>query len=92
MLPTVLPNQNRLKDHVSNLFFSPFFLSSGFRRPDGLRAVDVMPTLQEGLAVLSGGRDRRGGAVLTFQATPRREKAKPEEYQRLLQYLLGVPG
>ena len=58
---------------------------------DGLRAVDVMPVLQEQLAILSGGGDMRGGAVLTFQATPRREKAKPEEYRTLLQYLFGVP-
>ena len=64
---------------------------AGFRRSDGLRAVDVMPTLQEGLAVLTGGRDRRGAAVLAFPASPRREKAKPEDYQRLLQYLMGVP-
>ena len=40
---------------------------------------------------MSGGRDRRGGAVLTFQATPRRERAKPEEYHTLLKYLFDVP-
>ncbi len=58
---------------------------------DGLRAVNVMPVLQEQLAILSGGRDRRGGAILTFQATSRRDKSKPEDYKKLLQYLLGVP-
>ena len=50
-----------------------------------------MGVLQEQLAILSGGRDRRGGALLTFPATPRRERTKPEDYRTLLQYLLGVP-
>ena len=50
-----------------------------------------MGVLHEQLAILSGGRDRRGGALITFQATPRRERAKPEDYKSLLTYLLGVP-
>jgi hypothetical protein len=58
---------------------------------DGLRALDVMALLQERLAVLTGGRDRRGGPVLSFPATPRRERAKPDDYRRLLQYLLAIP-
>lgn len=60
-------------------------------RMDGLRALDVAALLQERVAVLSGGRDRRGGPVLSFPATPRRERAKPEDYRRLLQYLLAIP-
>lgn len=63
----------------------------GQRRSDALRAVDVMGVLQEKLAILSGGRDKRGGAIVTFPATPRRERAKPEDYKLLLQYLIGVP-
>ena len=74
---------------LSILMIYAFF--SGPRRLDGLRAIDVMGVLQEQLAILSGGRDRRGGALLTFPATPRRERAKPEDYRTLLQYLLGVP-
>lgn len=58
---------------------------------DGLRALDVMALLQERLAILTGGRDRRGGPVLSFPATPRRERAKPDDYRRLLQYLLAIP-
>ncbi|XP_059088154.1 triple functional domain protein-like isoform X1 [Tigriopus californicus] len=65
---------------------------AGRRRPDALRAVDVMGVLQEKLAILSGGRDKRGGALVTFPATPRRERAKPEDYKILLQYLIGVPS
>nr|XP_012140240.1 PREDICTED: triple functional domain protein isoform X2 [Megachile rotundata] len=59
---------------------------------DGTRAAEVLPLLQERLAILPGGRDRRGGPVLVFPTTPRRERAKPEDYRRLLQYLLTVPG
>lgn len=59
---------------------------------DGTRAAEVLPLLQERLAILPGGRDRRGGPVLVFPTTPRRERAKPEDYRRLLQYLLAIPN
>ncbi|XP_066586985.1 triple functional domain protein isoform X3 [Prorops nasuta] len=59
---------------------------------DGTRAAEVLPLLQERLAILPGGRDRRGGPVLFFPTTPRRERAKPEDYRRLLQYLLAIPN
>ncbi|XP_066996303.2 kalirin [Anabrus simplex] len=58
---------------------------------DGLRALDVLTQLQERLAVLTGGRDRRGGPVLSFPASGRRDRAKPDDYRRLLQYLLSLP-
>lgn len=57
----------------------------------GLRAVEVLSELRDQLCILSGGRDRRGGAVITFQANPRRDKARPEDYHRIVQYLIGVP-
>ncbi|XP_071554016.1 kalirin isoform X2 [Temnothorax nylanderi] len=59
---------------------------------DGTRAAEVLPLLQERLAILPGGRDRRGGPVLLFPSTPRRERAKPEDYRRLLQYLFAIPS
>ncbi|XP_034255517.1 kalirin isoform X2 [Thrips palmi] len=59
---------------------------------DGVRALDVLQLLQERLAVLPGGRDRRGGPVLCFPAAARRDRAKPDDYRRLLQYLLQIPG
>ncbi|XP_049818825.1 kalirin isoform X2 [Aethina tumida] len=59
---------------------------------DGQRALELMPLLQERLVILSGGRDRRGGPVLSFPASPRRERAKPEDYRRLLQYLMSLPN
>ncbi|XP_023330642.1 triple functional domain protein isoform X4 [Eurytemora carolleeae] len=67
------------------------FLLSGARRVDGLRCLDVMKEMEEGLALLTGGRDRRGGPVLTLPQNPRRERARPEDYKKLLDYLLGVP-
>ena len=57
----------------------------------GLRCRDVGREVEEQLVLLTGGRDRRGGALLTLAQNPRRERAKPEDYRRLLEYLLGVP-
>lgn len=68
-----------------------FFLLFSAQAMDGQRALELMPLLQERLVILSGGRDRRGGPVLTFPANPRRERAKPEDYRRLLQYLMSIP-
>ncbi|VEN42848.1 unnamed protein product [Callosobruchus maculatus] len=59
---------------------------------DGQRGCELMPLLQERLVVLTGGRDRRGGPVLHFPANARRERAKPEDYRRLLQYLMAIPN
>nr|XP_024216575.1 triple functional domain protein isoform X4 [Halyomorpha halys] len=53
---------------------------------------EVLSWLQERVAVLTGGRDRRGGPVLTFPATPRRDRVKPDDYRRLLHYLISIPG
>lgn len=73
---------------MRSIFFIYFI---AHRRFEGLRAVDVMAILQEQLAILSGGRDKKGRAIITFQATPRRERAKPEDYKGLLEYLLAIP-
>ena len=56
-------------------------LIPGPRRLDGLRAVDVMGVLQEQLAILSGGRDRRGGAILTFPSHPEEGKGQARRLQ-----------
>lgn len=58
---------------------------------DGLRALDLLQLLQERFVILSGGRDRRGGPILSFPSTPRRERIKPEDIRRLLTYLFGIP-
>ena len=54
----------------------------------GLRCMDVMREMEEHLVILAGGRDRRGAPILSFPQNPRRERAKPEDYKRLLDYLL----
>jgi triple functional domain protein len=50
-----------------------------------------MREMEEGLLLLTGGRDKRGGPLLTFPQSPRRERARPEDYKKLLDYLVGVP-
>lgn len=59
---------------------------------DGQRALELIPLLQERLVFLTGGRDKRGGPLLSFPASPKRERAKPEDYRRLLQYLMSIPN
>lgn len=78
------PNPNFAQDNSRLLMSIP-------RTVNGLRCMDVLREMEEQLLLLSGGRDRRGGAILTFPQSPRRERAKPEDYRRLLEYLLGVP-
>ena len=58
---------------------------------DGQRARDILTLLQERVVFLSGGRDRRGGPLLCFPATPRRDRLKPEDLRRLLSYLIMIP-
>ena len=57
----------------------------------GLRCMDVLREMEEQLAILTGGRDRRGAPIMSFHQNPRRERAKPEDYKKLLDYLVGVP-
>jgi triple functional domain protein len=53
--------------------------------------MDVLQLLQERFVLLPGGRDKRGGPIICFPATPKRERAKPEDLKRILNYLMGVP-
>ncbi|XP_024084053.1 kalirin-like isoform X1 [Cimex lectularius] len=52
---------------------------------------DVMPLLEERVAVVTGGRDRRGGPLLTFPTSARRDRLKPDDYRRLIHYLINIP-
>lgn len=58
---------------------------------DGLRAADLLQLLQERFVILTGGRDQRGGPILSFPATPRRDRAKPDDIRRVLAYLFTLP-
>lgn len=59
---------------------------------DGIRALGLQQLLQDRFVILSGGRDRRGGPLLSFPSTPRRDRVKPEDMRRVLTYLLRLPG
>ncbi|XP_055538298.1 triple functional domain protein isoform X2 [Wyeomyia smithii] len=59
---------------------------------DGVRALDILPLLQERFALLSGGRDNRGGPIICFPATTKRERVKPEDIKRVISYFIGIPG
>lgn len=58
---------------------------------DGVRALDIHALLQERIALLSGGRDNRGGPIISFPSTPKRERIKPEDLRRVMSYLLSIP-
>lgn len=57
---------------------------------DGIRANDLLQLLQERFVIMPGGRDRRGGPLLCFPATQRRERVKPDDLRRLMSYLINI--
>ncbi|XP_052674047.1 kalirin-like isoform X2 [Crassostrea angulata] len=69
-----------------------FFYRPGGKRTDGLKAADIVPILRERVAYLSGGRDRRGGAILTFPSLTHPEKLDADDLRRLMTYLASVPS
>ncbi|XP_035019042.1 triple functional domain protein isoform X1 [Hippoglossus stenolepis] len=66
--------------------------TSGFHRNEDMKAIDVLPILKEKVAFLSGGRDRRGGPVLTFPARSNHDRIRPEDLRRLIAYLATIPS
>uniref|UniRef100_A0A4W4FHZ9 non-specific serine/threonine protein kinase n=1 Tax=Electrophorus electricus TaxID=8005 RepID=A0A4W4FHZ9_ELEEL len=64
----------------------------GFNRNEELRAIEVLPILKEKVAFVSGGRDRRGGPVLTFPARSNHDRIRQEDLRRLIAYLAGIPS
>uniref|UniRef100_T1GYI5 CRAL-TRIO domain-containing protein n=1 Tax=Megaselia scalaris TaxID=36166 RepID=T1GYI5_MEGSC len=59
---------------------------------DGQRARDIQSLLKERIVLLTGGRDRRGGPILSFPSNSKRERLKPEDLRRLLTYLIMIPS
>uniref|UniRef100_A0A4W3I7M0 non-specific serine/threonine protein kinase n=1 Tax=Callorhinchus milii TaxID=7868 RepID=A0A4W3I7M0_CALMI len=53
---------------------------------------DVMPIMKEKVAFVSGGRDKRGGPILTFPARSNHDRIKQEDLRRLVTYLASVPS
>uniref|UniRef100_A0A7N8XDI1 non-specific serine/threonine protein kinase n=1 Tax=Mastacembelus armatus TaxID=205130 RepID=A0A7N8XDI1_9TELE len=72
--------------------FLPLCLSPGSFRTDGIKASDVLPVLKEKVAFVSGGRDKRGGPILTFPARSNHDRIKQEDLRRLVTYLSTVPS
>lgn len=70
---------------------SPLYFKPGQQRMQDLRAGDILSLLQEKIAILSGGRDRRGCPVLTFPARTRPERLRTEDLRKLLLYLASIP-
>ncbi|CAH2283569.1 triple functional domain isoform X1 [Pelobates cultripes] len=68
------------------------FYRSGFRKNDELKAMEVLPILKEKVAYLSGGRDKRGGPVLTFPARSNHDRIRQEDLRRLISYLACIPS
>ncbi|XP_068102365.1 kalirin isoform X5 [Hyperolius riggenbachi] len=68
-----------------------FFRTGSFRN-DGLKATDVLATLKEKVAFVSGGRDKRGGPILTFPARSNHDRIRQEDLRRLVTYLASVPS
>ncbi|XP_066539118.1 triple functional domain protein isoform X2 [Hoplias malabaricus] len=65
---------------------------TGFNRNEEMKAIEVLPILKEKVAFLSGGRDRRGGPVLTFPARSNHDRIRQEDLRRLIAYLAGIPS
>ncbi|KAL2080069.1 hypothetical protein ACEWY4_023862 [Coilia grayii] len=63
-----------------------------FRRNEEMKAMEVLPILKEKVAFLSGGRDRRGGPVLTFPSRTNHDRIRQEDLRRLIAYLAGIPS
>uniref|UniRef100_A0A673HK75 non-specific serine/threonine protein kinase n=1 Tax=Sinocyclocheilus rhinocerous TaxID=307959 RepID=A0A673HK75_9TELE len=68
------------------------FCFSGFRRNEEMKAMEVLPILKEKVAFLSGGRDKRGGPVLTFPSRTNHDRIRHEDLRRLIAYLAGIPS
>ncbi|TWW80452.1 Kalirin, partial [Takifugu flavidus] len=71
-------------------FFPPLF--AGSLRTEGIKASDVLPVLKEKVAFVSGGRDKRGGPILTFPARSNHDRIKQEDLRKLVTYLSTVPS
>uniref|UniRef100_A0A672SKY1 Kalirin RhoGEF kinase n=1 Tax=Sinocyclocheilus grahami TaxID=75366 RepID=A0A672SKY1_SINGR len=61
-------------------------------RSEGIKVSDVLPVLREKIAFVSGGRDKRGGPILTFPARSNHDRIKQEDLRRFVTYLSTVPS
>ncbi|KAM9835916.1 LOW QUALITY PROTEIN: kalirin-like [Aulostomus maculatus] len=66
--------------------------TAGSGKAESVRAADVLTVLREKVAFVSGGRDKRGGPILTFPARTNHDRIKQEDLSRLVTYLSTVPS
>ncbi|XP_019716225.1 kalirin-like isoform X2 [Hippocampus comes] len=66
--------------------------TAGSSKAESVRAGDVLTVLREKVAFVSGGRDKRGGPILTFPARTNHERIKQEDLSRLVTYLSTIPS
>ncbi|XP_047432143.1 kalirin-like isoform X2 [Mugil cephalus] len=66
--------------------------TTGPGKAECVRAVDVLTVLREKVAFVSGGRDKRGGPILTFPARTNHDRIKQEDLSRLVTYLSTIPS
>ncbi|XP_053725094.1 kalirin-like isoform X1 [Synchiropus splendidus] len=66
--------------------------TAGSGKPSSVRAVDVLTVLREKVAFVSGGRDKRGGPIMTFPARTNHDRIKQEDLSRLVTYLSTIPS
>ncbi|KAI7806101.1 putative triple functional domain protein-like, partial [Triplophysa rosa] len=80
------------KISILSHLFTLMSLQTWFHRNEDMKAIEVLPILKEKVAFLSGGRDRRGGPVLTFPARSNHDRIRQEDLRRLIAYLAGIPS
>ncbi|KAM4608414.1 LOW QUALITY PROTEIN: kalirin-like [Polymixia lowei] len=85
-------NPAEAAEETSNDSDAEAFFKTGSFRSDGIKASDVLPVLKEKVVFVSGGRDKRGGPILTFPARSNHDRIKQEDLRRLVTYLSTVPS
>lgn len=88
--PLTLVWSPRLRAPASWIYIHQVFVS-GPRRFDGPRCKDLTRQMEDQLVLLTGARDRRGGGVITFPQNIKRDKARAEDYIKLLEYFTSLP-
>uniref|UniRef100_A0A9J8BSK0 Kalirin RhoGEF kinase a n=1 Tax=Cyprinus carpio carpio TaxID=630221 RepID=A0A9J8BSK0_CYPCA len=78
--------------NTSRFSFNLLKPEAGSLRNDGIKAADVLTVLREKVAFVSGGRDKRGGPILTFPARSNHDRIKQEDLRKLVTYLSTVPS
>ncbi|XP_023695750.1 kalirin-like isoform X2 [Paramormyrops kingsleyae] len=68
------------------------FFKAGSFKNDAIKASDILPVLKEKVAFVSGGRDKRGGPILTFPARSNHDRIKQEDLRKMVTYLSTVPS